>query len=187
MDVTTIFAGVVLLLAIALLFSVIKIVPQGREFTVERFGKYTKTLSPGIGFLTPFKVRQMASTMDEYKFSDGDEVVSGEIDRDRTYTEADFNTKLVIDQREKSRVHEFMDQIDQRQKTLVFCATQDHAARVRNFINQIKDNLDPHYCERVTADDGELAEKLQRTGDDAAAVCRDGDSVHDVFLSTCFG
>nr|WP_314436017.1 SPFH domain-containing protein [uncultured Brevundimonas sp.] len=57
MDVATIFAGVVLLLAIVLLFSVIKIVPQGREFTVERFGKYTKTLSPGIGFLTPFVER----------------------------------------------------------------------------------------------------------------------------------
>ena len=57
MDVTTIFAGVVLLLAIVLLFSVIKIVPQGREFTVERFGKYTKTLTPGIGFLTPFVER----------------------------------------------------------------------------------------------------------------------------------
>ena len=54
MDATTIFAAVVLVLAGALLFSVIKIVPQGREFTVERFGKYTKTLSPGIGFLTPF-------------------------------------------------------------------------------------------------------------------------------------
>ena len=55
-----------------------------------------------------------------------------------------------------------MDQIDQRQKTLVFCATQDHAARVRNFINQIKDNPDPHYCERVTADDGELGERHLR-------------------------
>ena len=61
-----------------------------------------------------------------------------------------------------SRVQEFMDQIDQRQKTLVFCATQDHAARVRNFINQIKDNPDPHYCERVTADDGKLGEQHLR-------------------------
>jgi type I restriction enzyme, R subunit len=85
----------------------------------------------------PFKVRQMASTLDN-TFSDGDEVVAGEIDPDRVYTEADFNTKLVIDERELSRVHEFMDQIDQRQKTLVFCATQDHAARVRNHINQVK-------------------------------------------------
>ncbi len=125
---------------------------------------YTYALKEGIGdgFLTPFKVRQMASTMDSYTFSDDDEIVSGEIDPEREYREADFNTKLVIDEREKSRVHEFMDQIDQRQKTLVFCATQDHAARVRNFINQIKDNPDPHYCERVTADDGKLGEQHLR-------------------------
>ncbi|EPX81459.1 EcoAI/FtnUII family type I restriction enzme subunit R [Litoreibacter arenae] len=125
---------------------------------------YTYALKEGIGdgFLTPFKVRQMASTMDTYTFSDGDEVVSGEIDPDREYTEADFNTKLVIDEREESRVTEFMDQIDQRQKTLVFCATQDHAARVRNFINQIKADPDPHYCERVTADDGKLGEQHLR-------------------------
>ena len=40
--------------ALILLFSVVKIVPQGREFTVERFGRYTKTLTPGIHILTPF-------------------------------------------------------------------------------------------------------------------------------------
>jgi type I restriction enzyme R subunit len=134
--------------------------------TYAYFGEpvYTYALKEGIGdgFLTPFKVRQMASTLDEYRFSEGDVVLAGEIDRDRTYTEADFNTRLVIDQRERSRVQEFMDQIDQRQKTLVFCATQEHAARVRNFINQIKDNSDPHYCERVTADDGELGERHLR-------------------------
>ncbi|MCB5198780.1 DEAD/DEAH box helicase family protein [Loktanella sp. TSTF-M6] len=134
--------------------------------TYRYFGEpvYTYALKEGIGdgFLTPFKVRQMASTMDTYTFSDDDEVISGEIDRDREYTEADFNTKLIIDEREQSRVQEFMDQIDQRQKTLVFCATQDHAARVRNFINQIKSNPDPHYCERVTADDGKLGEQHLR-------------------------
>lgn len=49
------FAPVVfLLLAGFILFSAIKIVPQGREFTVERFGRYTRTLKPGISFLTPF-------------------------------------------------------------------------------------------------------------------------------------
>lgn len=50
----TIFAVVLLVLALFLLFSVIKIVPQGREFTVERFGRYTRTLKPGISLLTPF-------------------------------------------------------------------------------------------------------------------------------------
>ena len=125
---------------------------------------YSYALKQGIGdgFLTPFKVRQMASTLDSYTYSDEDEVVGGEIDPDKEYTEADFNTKIIIDAREESRVHELMDQIDQRQKTLVFCATQDHAARVRNAINQIKDNPDPHYCERVTADDGKLGEQHLR-------------------------
>jgi regulator of protease activity HflC (stomatin/prohibitin superfamily) len=41
-------------LALIVLFGAVKIVPQGREFTVERFGRYTRTLKPGISFLTPF-------------------------------------------------------------------------------------------------------------------------------------
>ncbi len=43
-----------LLLAIFLALSAIKIVPQGYEFTVERFGRYTRTLKPGITILMPF-------------------------------------------------------------------------------------------------------------------------------------
>ena len=46
--------GVFVVLALLLVFSVIKIVPQGREFTVETFGRYTRTLKPGIALLTPF-------------------------------------------------------------------------------------------------------------------------------------
>ncbi len=49
-----IFVVVLIVLAVILAVSVIKIVPQGREFTVERFGRYTRTLSPGMHFLTPF-------------------------------------------------------------------------------------------------------------------------------------
>ncbi|MBU1375078.1 MAG: SPFH/Band 7/PHB domain protein [Alphaproteobacteria bacterium] len=47
-------AGVFLVLALVVALGAIKIVPQGREFTVERFGRYTRTLKPGISFLTPF-------------------------------------------------------------------------------------------------------------------------------------
>src|SRR3984957_4391083 len=46
--------AVFLLLALFVVFSAIKIVPQGREFTVERFGRYTRTLKPGMTLLTPF-------------------------------------------------------------------------------------------------------------------------------------
>ncbi|WP_031236050.1 SPFH domain-containing protein [Asticcacaulis sp. AC402] len=49
-----IFTLVLFVLAIVTVFSIVKIVPQGYEFTVERFGRYTRTLKPGISFLTPF-------------------------------------------------------------------------------------------------------------------------------------
>ena len=45
---------VLLLVGLFLVFSIVKIVPQGYEFTVERFGRYMRTLKPGISFLTPF-------------------------------------------------------------------------------------------------------------------------------------
>jgi len=57
MDFFSLFAIALVVMAFILLFSVVKIVPQGREFTVERFGKYTKTLNPGIHMLTPFVER----------------------------------------------------------------------------------------------------------------------------------
>lgn len=138
--------------------------------TYAYFGEpvYTYALREGIedGFLTPFKVRQMASTIDEYVYDPADVVVRGEIELERKYAEADFNTKIEIEARERSRVAEFMGQINQRQKTLVFCATQDHAARVRDFINQIKDSADPNYCERVTANDGTRGEEHLRAFQD---------------------
>ncbi|PHR61698.1 MAG: hypothetical protein COA43_02930 [Robiginitomaculum sp.] len=42
------------LLAIVILFKIVKTVPQGMEYTIERFGRYTKTLKPGLSLLVPF-------------------------------------------------------------------------------------------------------------------------------------
>lgn len=134
--------------------------------TYAYFGEpvYTYALRDGIedGFLTPFKVRQMASTIDEYVYDGSDQLVAGSIEEGETFTEGDFNTRIIIPERELSRVKEFMSQIDQRQKTLVFCAAQDHAALVRDLINQVKDSSNPHYCHRVTADDGAVGEQHLR-------------------------
>lgn len=129
---------------------------------------YQYSLKEGIedGFLTPFKVRQMISTIDKYVYDPKDQIVSGEIEEDREYDEADFNRKIEIEAREKSRVAEFMGQIDQTHKTIVFCATQKHAARVRDYINQIKTSSDPGYCERVTAEDGKIGEEHLRAFQD---------------------
>jgi len=48
-----IFAGVILLFALALVFMGVKVVPQGMEYTVERFGRYIATLKPGLHIITP--------------------------------------------------------------------------------------------------------------------------------------
>lgn len=134
--------------------------------TYAYFGEpvYTYALRDGIedGFLTPFKVRQMASTIDEYVYDGSDELIAGEVEDGETFDETDFNTKIIIEDRELSRVKEFMGQMDQRQKTLVFCATQDHAALVRDLINQVKDETNPNYCHRVTANDGAVGEQHLR-------------------------
>ena len=134
--------------------------------TYAYFGEpvYTYALRDGIedGFLTPFKVRQMASTIDEYVYDGTDQLMVGDIEEGETFTEGDFNTRIIIQERELSRVKELMGQIDQRQKTLIFCATQDHAALVRDLINQVKDGTNPNYCHRVTADDGAIGEQHLR-------------------------
>lgn len=132
--------------------------------TYAYFGEpvYIYSLKEGIndGYLTPFKVRQIATTVDDYVYTSDDQVVEGEIEEGRRYTEADFNRVIEIEAREKYRVRVFMDQIDQREKTIVFCATQVHALAVRDLINQMKTNTNPHYCERVTADDGKEGERF---------------------------
>lgn len=123
---------------------------------------YTYSLKDGIndGFLTPFKVRQIASTIDEYVYTSDDDIEQGEIEEGKRYTEGEFNRKIVIDEREQYRVKTFMNMINQNEKTIVFCATQDHAAAVRNYINQIKDSKHPDYCVRVTAHDGAEGERF---------------------------
>ncbi len=59
-----------------------------------------------------------------------DSVMEGEVRYGKQYRETDFNKIIEIREREKKRVEIFMAQIDQREKSLVFCATQDHAKRV---------------------------------------------------------
>lgn len=134
--------------------------------TYAYFGEpvYSYSLKEGIndGYLTPFRVRQHATTLDEYIYTSDDKVIQGEVERGRVYTEQDMNRIIEIGAREKKRVEIFMNEIDQRQKAIVFCATQDHALAVRDLINQMKKSKHPDYCHRVTADDGALGEQWLR-------------------------
>jgi type I restriction enzyme R subunit len=134
--------------------------------TYAYFGEpvYVYSLKDGIndGFLTPFKVKQISTTLDEYVYTPDDKLMEGEVEAGKLYTETDFNKIIEIKEREAHRVKIFMEQINQNEKTLVFCATQDHALAVRDLINQMKTSKDPNYCQRVTANDGLLGEQHLR-------------------------
>ena len=134
--------------------------------TYAYFGEpvYIYSLKDGIndGYLTPFRVKQISTTLDEYVYTSDDRVMEGEVEFGKRYEESDFNKVIEIMARERKRVEIFMSMIDQREKTLVFCATQDHALAVRDLINQIKTSTEPNYCQRVTANDGALGEQHLR-------------------------
>ena len=122
---------------------------------------YVYSLKEGIndGFLTPFKVRRIQTTLDDYIYTSDDQIIEGEVEEGRIYEEADFNKIIEIKEREAKRVQLMLGDINQNEKSLVFCATQDHAAAVRDLINQYKESTSPDYCVRVTANDGALGEQ----------------------------
>ncbi|WP_209332881.1 EcoAI/FtnUII family type I restriction enzme subunit R [Lunatimonas salinarum] len=134
--------------------------------TYNYFGEpvYVYSLKEGIndGFLTPFKVKQIDTTIDEYLFTSDDTVLEGEIEEGKRYTEAEMNRIIEIKEREEYRVKIFMSLINQSEKTLVFCATQLHALAIRDLINQYAESKNPNYCHRVTAHDGKLGEQHLR-------------------------
>jgi type I restriction enzyme R subunit len=134
--------------------------------TYDYFGEpiYTYKLKDGIndGFLTPFKVKEIQTNYDEYTVTEDDTILNGEAEVGDTFTYRDYGRKIIIQQVEEYRVKKFLEFINQNQKTLVFCATQVHAALIRDLINQHSTSTSANYCHRVTADDGEMGERHLR-------------------------
>ncbi|MCK9409676.1 MAG: DEAD/DEAH box helicase family protein [Bacteriovoracaceae bacterium] len=134
--------------------------------TYKYFGDpvYIYSLKEGIndGFLTPFKVKRINTTLDDYIYTADDQVVEGEVEEGKIYTEPDFNKIIEIKEREAKRVDVYLSEVNQKEKSIIFCATQDHALAVRDLINQKKQGADPSYCQRVTANDGALGEQYLR-------------------------
>ncbi|MEX2588829.1 MAG: type I restriction-modification enzyme R subunit C-terminal domain-containing protein, partial [Chitinophagales bacterium] len=134
--------------------------------TYKYFGEpvYIYSLKEGIndGFLTPFKVKRIKTTLDDYRYTSDDTIVEGEIEEGKLYEEKDFNRSIEIVERETARVKIFLDEANQNEKTIIFGANQAHAALLRDLVNQYSDSKDPFYCVRVTANDGEEGERLLR-------------------------
>jgi type I restriction enzyme R subunit len=134
--------------------------------TYKYFGEpvYIYSLKEGIndGFLTPFKVKRIKTTLDDYRYTSDDTIVEGEIEEGKLYEEKDFNRRIEIVEREAKRVNIFLDEANQNEKAIIFGANQAHAALIRDLVNQNVKSKDPFYCVRVTANDGEEGERLLR-------------------------
>lgn len=134
--------------------------------TYRYFGEpvYIYSLKEGIndGFLTPFKVKRIKTTLDDYIYTSDDTIIEGEIEEGKLYSEPDFNKIIEITAREAKRIKIYMDEANQNEKAIIFCATQDHAAAVRDLVNQMKKSKEPNYCVRVTANDGVIGEQFLR-------------------------
>ena len=139
---------------------------QDNVDTYKYFGEpvYIYSLKEGIndGFLTPFKVKRIQTTLDEYIFTKDDQLIDGEVEEGRIYKEEDFNRIIEIKAREAKRVKIYMDDANHKEKAIIFCATQEHASAVRDLVNQNKSIPNPNYCVRVTANDGEIGEQFLR-------------------------
>jgi type I restriction enzyme R subunit len=133
---------------------------------------YIYSLKEGIndGFLTPFKVKRIKTTLDDYRYTSDDTVIEGEIEEEKLYEEKDFNRRIEIVERERKRVQLFLDDANPNEKAIIFCATQEHAALIRDLVNQnakpalnrVEGDKNPFYGVRVTANDGEEGERQLR-------------------------
>lgn len=147
--------------------------------TYKYFGEpvYIYSLKEGIndGFLTPFKVKRVKTTLDDYRYTPDDFILEGEIEEGKLYEEKDFNRTIEILEREAKRVNIFLDEANQNEKAIIFCANQGHAALIRDLVSSTRSETlrkqgklggmlseAEAYCVRVTANDGEEGERLLR-------------------------
>ena len=106
--------------------------------TYDYFGepKYVYSLREGIedGFLTPFKVKKVNTTLDTYKSGPGDVVLEGELEKEE-YEKEEMNRVIVIPEREEALVKIMLREIDEKQKTIVFCMNEAHALMILSLIH----------------------------------------------------
>lgn len=145
--------------------------------TYDYFGQpaFEYSLKEGIndGFLTPYRVKRVRTNLDELVLTKDDQVVEGESSQD-IYQVEDYDKKIVVDERTELVAKTILNNRHPMDKTIVFCENQNHALTMRDMINKHKTVTDPHYCVRVTSDEGkigrELLEKFQDNDKDIPTI-----------------
>jgi regulator of protease activity HflC (stomatin/prohibitin superfamily) len=189
-------------MALVLVFSAVKIVPQGRQYTAERFGRYTRTLKPGISFLVPFidrigrRLSMMETVLDVPRqdvITKDNAVVSVDavvfiqvIDAAKAAYEVEnlrlaiqnlcmTNIRTVVGAMDLDEVLSQRDSINARLLGVVDAATEAWGTKVMRI--EIKDLAPPQditqsMARQMKAERERRAQILEAEGDKAAAVLR---------------
>ncbi len=134
------------------------------QSNISYFGEpiYTYSLKEGIedGFLAPFKVINITTNIgDEWRPTKGQRDIFGNIIEDRIYNNRDYDYNIIIEDRIREVAHEiteYLKKTDRMAKTIVFCADEDHAERMRSaLVNENSDlcKKNPDYVVRITGSD----------------------------------
>lgn len=123
---------------------------------------YTYSLKEGIedGFLAPFKVVNIITNIgDEWRPTKGQKDINGNLIEDRIYNNTDYDYNIVIEDRIREVAREitcYLKNTDRMAKTIVFCADEEHADRMRTaLVNENSDmcRKNPDYVVRITGSD----------------------------------
>ena len=134
------------------------------QSNIAYFGEplYSYSLKEGIddGFLAPYKVINITTNIgDGWRPLKGQCDINGQLIEDREYNNTDYDYNIVIEDRIREVAHEitqYLRQTDRMNKTIVFCADEDHAERMRvALVNENADmcRLNPDYVVRITGSD----------------------------------
>ena len=131
---------------------------------------YTYSLKEGIedGFLAPFKVINITTDIsDGWRPYKGQRDIYGDEIEDRIYNNSDYDYNIVIEDRIRQVAREitaYLKSTDRMAKTIVFCATEDAALRMRNALAELNADImqqNPDYVVRITGGDIEGKKKLK--------------------------
>lgn len=131
---------------------------------------YTYSLKEGIedGFLAPFKVINITTDIsDGWRPYKGQRDIYGDEIEDRIYNNSDYDYNIVIEDRIRQVAREitaYLKSTDRMAKTIVFCATEDAAMRMRNALAELNADMmqqNPDYVVRITGGDIEGKKKLK--------------------------
>lgn len=148
--------------------------------TYRYFGEsaYEYSLKEGIedGFLTPYKVKRITTTLSEGYVYNPDDLIEGELEKG-FYKMSEFERNIHLPQYNDFLAKEILKLIDPMDKTIIFCANQAHASDIKRAINKFKSVKRDDYCVRVTSDEGKI-------GLDYLKLFQDNDKSYPVILTS---